>query len=429
MKKAAIIMPVVFAMTVAGAYAQTQFVTPEATKQPEETGISIPAQLPRAGFIRPGYRILPRKGGIGTHGHDGDVPRLDDLDAPVEVVNESLGTLIAVLGALLKAAADHLRKLSRDRRSHLIGGRETPLAVGEKVAHRVLSREGIRAGQKLVGDHAHGEDVALGPGHVALYHFRRHVLRRAADLAEQGQDALRGRDTQVQEQHLDERPPCGVLGEEHVGGLEVAVDDLAPMGGPQGLSDLPDDLDDLVRVQRRVLHRLGEALGRQLFDDGVVLLAPLADLYDLSDVGMFEKGAALRPSVVEVPPELRVPADGSGNQLHQDGSVLLGVLGLVQLAGDPLFDKLQQIVSAGTVWLLLLLVHECLPVLRGPPRLTSDASYCIPARSKKQSPRKGDGVRSKDGHCSRNAATPMRGVAAPGRGTDRANARASMCGE
>ena len=114
---------------------------------------------------------------------------------------------------------------------------------------------GVRAGQQFVQQHAQRIDVAAGvdiqPAHLRL--LGRHVERRADQLREAGEQGLFGQllpggfgDAEVD--HLDHRPAV-VQRDQHVGRLEVAVNDALLMGMLHRLADRDEQLQPLADGQ------------------------------------------------------------------------------------------------------------------------------------------------------------------------------------
>ena len=131
-------------------------------------------------------------------------------------------------------------------------------------------RERQPAGQEVEQHHANRVDVRLGARRFALEELRGHEGRRAREPARREADQPLG------------QAEIGELGvplrsEQHVGGLDVAMDQARTMGGIEGLRHLPD--------QPRRLQRLDGALPNEdlLQADGTrdvlhldVMMAPVA---------------------------------------------------------------------------------------------------------------------------------------------------------
>ena len=85
----------------------------------------------------------------------GDNPRvLPLLEALLEVVLESRGALVALLGNLREQPEDNLRQHGGQRRPNLIGRRRLACHVAIDPAERVAGLEGQPAGEKLIEDNA-----------------------------------------------------------------------------------------------------------------------------------------------------------------------------------------------------------------------------------------------------------------------------------
>ena len=85
-------------------------------------------------------------------------------------------------------------------------------------------------------------------------------------------------------------------GEHDVLGLDVAVDEAALVGVLQGLGDLDDDLERLVLAEDLAGGQLVvDRVALDVLHDEIVVVAGLADVDGLHDVGWFRLAAA-RPS-------------------------------------------------------------------------------------------------------------------------------------
>ena len=166
----------------------------------------------------------------------GDVARAGGLDGQhVLQVGDELGVIgVALVQALGGGGVHHRGQRGRDLRA-------LELDVGDRLAHvlhrhRDLALAGERdlAGEHLVEDDAQRVQVRLPGDVLAERLLGRDVVRGAQHAAVGGQPVLlqRARDAEV-----------GDLGralvvDEHVLGLDVAVDDVAGVRRPQGAGDL-----------------------------------------------------------------------------------------------------------------------------------------------------------------------------------------------
>ena len=83
---------------------------------------------------------------------------------------------------------------------------------------------------------------------------------------------------------------CAVRREEHVGRLQVAVDDAAVVGRVDGGRQSFHNPSRLGRGQRRPLEFVGQAAALDEFQRKIRLALTLADLIDLHDVGVLQAG-------------------------------------------------------------------------------------------------------------------------------------------
>ena len=122
-----------------------------------------------------------------------------------------------------------------------------------------------------------------------------------------------------------------LLVEDHVVGLEVAVDDAAAVGEAGGAQDLHDDVDRRHGVERAVLadDRLQRAPGDVLHRD-VVGAVPLAAVEDADDVRVRQRGRAggLAPEALD---ELLVLGEVVVQDLDRDLPAQQLVLGQVHV--------------------------------------------------------------------------------------------------
>ena len=204
---------------------------------------------------------------------------------------EGVGVLEALRGVLGHRPHDH--RVERGRH----GGVE--LAGRHRVLRDVLERDGHRrvAVERHAGRSAArrgGRRSSRGPSgrrRGALGLLGREVLRRAHDGA--GLRHVRGagaRDAEVGDLR------AALLVHDHVVGLDVAVDDPAPVREARRLEDLDDEGDGEGRVERAVVaDELLERAARQVLHRDVVGAVPLAAVEDADDVGVLQARRRSRP--------------------------------------------------------------------------------------------------------------------------------------
>ncbi len=130
----------------------------------------------------------------------------------------------------------------------------------QRGAERTVAGERQLAGEQLEGDHAERVDVDGGGDLARGELLGRHVRRRAGEVGDADPDvALVAGQAEVD----DHDPACGPVGvdQEHVVGLEIAVDDADVVRGGERGRQLADDGRDLGWRQRALT---GQAIGQRL---------------------------------------------------------------------------------------------------------------------------------------------------------------------
>ena len=159
--------------------------------------------------------------------------------------------------------------------------------VLEDDGHRIVAGEGDRAGQHLVGNDAHGVEVALGGGLVVLDGFGGQVGGCAHEHARRGQGGLGGGAGQAEVGDLH----VAAVVDEDVFRLDVAVDDAGSVGGGQAVQDLAQDAQGLLQgIDALPGHVPPQADAVDILHDQVI--QPLIDarVVDLDDVGVGDGG-------------------------------------------------------------------------------------------------------------------------------------------
>jgi hypothetical protein len=159
----------------------------------------------------------------------------------------------------------------------------------------------------VLPENAEAEDVGRWADGIVREHLGRHIARRAEDGAAAGDLEIarrqRGRTSQAEVEQLH---PVG--GEEDVRGFEIAVHYAARVHRLQRRQDSQTDLKRLVDGDRPSRHPRAEGLAIEQLHDDEELLALLAQLVDLTDVGMTDAGGG--PGLAdEAIAEGRVPAE------------------------------------------------------------------------------------------------------------------------
>ncbi len=193
--------------------------------------------------------------------------------------------------------------------------------MGDEGAHALLLLEGRLPAEHLVEDDPDGVDVGARRDLAARHLLGRHVLGRAHEDAGLGEVLPLAGDVfhQAEVEHLDEIRVLAALAEEHVAGLEIAVDDAEGVGLVDRAADLLGDV-------------VGAGLGdRALLVDGAVEGAPGEELHrDVVDV------ERLVPAVVEDGDGVGVAEARRRRGLEREALVELGIAGAVVVGAQHL---------------------------------------------------------------------------------------------
>ena len=198
------------------------------------------------------------------------------------------------------------------------------------------------AGEHLEQDRAGGEAVGPRIDRLAVHLLGRHVPRRphhdaAASQADGGLAGLLHLGPgQSEIEQLD-----AVARDEHVGRLEIAMDDAARVDRAKRGEHLRRDRYRLGDAERAARQPLGERLAFEQFHREEQVVAILADVVDLADVRMIDARGRARLPPQSLPG--RLVLSETQNHLQRDGALQALVVGLVddphpagaQLSGDP----------------------------------------------------------------------------------------------
>jgi hypothetical protein len=198
------------------------------------------------------------------------------------------------------------------------------------------------AAHRLVEDHAEGVHVGPAVDAETLDLLGGEVLGRPQHLATGGQVGPLGRlgDAEVGDDHATGGR------QQHVGRLDVAVDDAGPVGDDQGLGDAGPDPGRLGLVERAPVEELAERLAvDQLHDDGLES-GGRAGVVDRDDRGMGQAGRG--EGLGAEPGDERGVLDQVLEQdLHRHGAVEDLVAGLPDAGHAPCGEGVVEAVAPG----------------------------------------------------------------------------------
>ena len=175
------------------------------------------------------------------------------------------------------------RRVVAERRRDIVGGG----SAGKRASAR----------EHLVEDAAEGEDIGAGVHRVAAQLLGRHIAHGAEEGAGGGVAGEGGSFVLVGdlgfedlgETEVEDLDPV-VGGEEDVVGLEIAVDDVAAVGGGEAVGDPQAPGDGGDRGRRAVPEDPAERLALEELGHDVGLIVVDADVVDGEEVGMIEGG-------------------------------------------------------------------------------------------------------------------------------------------
>ena len=151
-----------------------------------------------------------------------------------------------------------------------------------------------------------------------------------------GSAARRGDFRQAEVENLG----VSALGDENVGGLDVAMDDAFAVRGVERVGDFDGEAEQDIHFERTAGDAMlqGQAVEILHGDEGLAVL--FADVVDGADVGMVQRGSGLGFAAKALQ-RLAVLGDVFGEELQGDEAIEPGVFGFVDdahAATAQLFD-------------------------------------------------------------------------------------------
>jgi hypothetical protein len=278
-------------------------------------------------------------GELIEHGGAAGADRLA-VQVAAQVVGQFLRGRVAARRLLLEALQADDLQVARHRRVEPRGrGRVVLVDLAERLQDR-RAQERRPAGEALVEDGAQRPDVTRRPDvRLALCLFGGHVTGCAQDGPGGGQAGIVGPLGEAEVGDLGR----AVAGEQHVGGLEITMDDAALVGVLDRLSDALDQLGRPPRRQGAVAEGVGQAAAGDQLQRQERLPAGLAGLVDLDDVRVLERGDGL--GLDPEPRPLRRAGAGPQDHLQSHRPPQPSLPGLVDDAHAAVADDLDDLVA------------------------------------------------------------------------------------
>ena len=337
---------------------------------------------------------------LGQHGEKSRVPLLrldagggqvggglagDDAGLNLQRLHDGLesfphfgGRGVARAGRLFETGGDHAFELRRDAGDNVA----EVFGVGELDGADGLEVFGVGAGKGMAAAHQFIEDDAEGPyvrlharlaGHELL---GRHVTDGAAAGGVGGghgrvlgQGGLRGVEVgvfraqtagQAKVENLDQ----AAVGEHHVLGLEVAVEDAQGMGRLQAVGNLYSDRQHQLQAGRSAADQPVQRLAGHVLHDDVAFVGAFAHLVDGADVGVLDGGGETGLAQ-DSGPHLFGREQAGAENLEHDGALQQHVVGQIDHAAAARAQLAENLVMFDGSSLHLLQVYrgcrqECL---------------------------------------------------------------------
>ena len=149
----------------------------------------------------------------------------------------------------------------------------------------------VLAAPALIERQGERVDIGLRAGVAALGLLGGHVGEGADDVAGRGQRGAVGEPGDAEVHQLGAR--LALVGDLHVLGLDVAVDDAARVGVVERLAEIGADLADLAVAERALAAEAGEGRALDQLGDQQRVAVLLAHLIEGDDAGVVEAGGGL----------------------------------------------------------------------------------------------------------------------------------------
>ncbi len=285
--------------------------------------------------------------GVGPRGGHGGACAVECFEGGFEGEAEGLDVGEALVGVALEGAEAEPVEVGRDGGVDGGGGGGVLHGALHEGDEDVVSLEGELTGEELEEHEAEGVDVGARVEGVALGLLGGHVLGGADGGAQLGAFALDDGgvlseglgDAEVED--LGEVSDACDGFEDDVGGLEVAVDDVAAVGLLEACGDLDEDAEGASQLDGVVLPEelLQGAPGDELHDEEEGAVGLFAEVEDGDDVGVSEPGedAGLAHEVVGVS---IVVGSEAVEDLDGDGPLQVGLHAAVDVAHASRADDL-----------------------------------------------------------------------------------------
>ena len=228
---------------------------------------------------------------------------------------------------------------------------------------QAVAIEGILPGEHFVQHGTQRKNIRASIYLASHCLFRRHVARRAEHLSDVGIVAV----DEMGDPEIGQLDASAPPGDDDVGGLDVAVDDVVLVRERQRLGHLRGGIEHQIQRHRALVHEIAQGRAGKVFHGDIGQPIGLADVVDRHDIGMRQPAGALRfaqETGFRASPFLPQLRDGHG--LDGDGAFDQRVARPINGAHRTLADFIENFVAAD--------FHDGASVRSGIPR--SDRARC-----------------------------------------------------